>query len=73
MSDQRNVDRLRLGLCLYSIGIVVCLYFLVDAWIYMNEICYPLINFLLAGSLMAIFALRLAILGTRAFNERKRP
>jgi hypothetical protein len=60
------------GIYIYVVGIVVCLYFLVDAWIYVNEIWNPLIPFLLAGSGLTLSALRLWMLGRRVWKERRR-
>jgi hypothetical protein len=73
MSDRKKVDHLGVGLCVYSFAAVVGLYFLATAWVRMNEICNPLIDFLMAGSIVTLSILRLCILGRRALKQRGKP
>jgi hypothetical protein len=71
MSDRRKPDLS--GIYVYSFGLVVCLYFLFDAWVHGPREMNVLPNYSIAGPIFVLFSVRLYILGRKAIKGYKGP
>jgi hypothetical protein len=72
MTDRKRGGLFGVGVYVYIFGVMVCIYFLLTAWIRRTETNW-LLDCLVAGPILVLFALRLFILAAGALKERKRP